>query len=128
VVNQCPLVRGVNDDPAVLADLFTTMTRLGAPQYYLFQGRPTAGNEAYEVPLVEGWEIFDAARSQCSGLSRRVRFAMSHASGKIEILGLDQDHIYLRYHRARDPRDESRILVRARDDRAHWLDELAPAH
>ncbi len=128
VVNQCPLIRGVNDDPEVLAELFETATELGAPQYYLFQGRPTAGNEAYEVPLVEGWEIFDAARSQCSGLSRRVRFAMSHASGKIEILGLDREHIYLRYHRARDPRDESRILVRLRDDHAHWLDELAPAH
>jgi KamA family protein len=127
VVNQCPLIRGVNDDPDVLAELFETATELGAPQYYLFQGRPTAGNEPYEVPLVEGWHLFDRARNRCSGLSRRVRYAMSHATGKVEILGVDDAHVYLRYHRARDPRDESRVLVRARDDQAHWLDELPPA-
>jgi len=126
VVNQCPLIRGVNDDPEALAELFETATEIGAPQYYLFQGRPTAGNAPYEVPLAEGWELFDAARRACSGLSRRVRYAMSHASGKIEILGMDEERMYFRYHRARDPQDESRVLVLARDDEAAWLDDLLP--
>lgn len=127
VVNQCPLVRGVNDEAGVLAELFETMTLIGAPQYYLFQGRPTAGNEPYELPIVRGWELFDAARRRTSGLSRRVRFAMSHATGKIEIVGLDERHIYMRYHRAKDPADESRMLVMRRDDNAYWLDQLEPA-
>ncbi len=126
VVNQCPLLRGVNDDPATLAELFTTMTLLGTPQYYLFQGRPTAGNEPCEVPLVEGWRIFDAARRRVSGLSRRARFAMSHATGKVEIIGVDDRHIYTRYHRAKDPADESRVMIFHRDDQAHWLDQLRP--
>lgn len=124
VVNQCPLVRGVNDDPEVLAELFESMTRLGAPQYYLFQGRPTAGNRAYAVPLVEGWELFDAARRRCSGLSRRVRYSMSHATGKIEVLGVDRSRIWLRYHRARDRGLESRLLTCRRDDHAFWFDDL----
>jgi KamA family protein len=124
VVNQCPLIRGVNDDDLVLTELFETATALGMSQYYVFQGRPTAGNEPYEVPLVEGYEIFDRARRRCSGLSRRMRFAMSHASGKIEVMGLDDDHIYLRYHRAKDPALESKILVCRRDDRAFWFDDL----
>jgi L-lysine 2,3-aminomutase len=108
----------------VLTELFETATALGMPQYYLFQGRPTAGNEPYEVPLVEGWQIFDRARQRCSGLSRRVRYAMSHASGKIEVLGVDPDHIYARYHRAKDPALESKVMVCRRDDRAFWFDDL----
>ncbi len=127
VINQCPLVRGVNDDAGVLAELFETMTVLGAPQYYLFQGRPTSGNEPYKVPLVESWQIFDAARRRCSGLSRRVRFCMSHATGKIEVLGVDDHHIYLRYHRSPDPDQESRMLVCHRDDTAYWLEDLSLA-
>jgi len=124
VVNQCPLIRGVNDHVDTLVELFETTTRLGLPQYYLFQGRPTAGNRPYVVPIVRGWKLFDRARRQCSGLSRRLRFAMSHATGKIEILGVDDRHVYLRYHRARDAADESRIFVRKRHERAAWLDEL----
>ena len=123
-VNQCPLIRGVNDDPEVLRELFETATELGVPQYYVFQGRPTAGNAPFEVPLVRSWRIFDCARRRCSGLSRRVRLVMSHASGKIEVLGVDAEHIFLRYHRALDAALESRFLVCRRDDDANWLDQL----
>jgi hypothetical protein len=49
---------------------------------------------------------------------------MSHATGKIEVLGVDDRHIYLRYHRARDTNDESRIMVARRDDQACWFDDL----
>ena len=124
VVNQCPVIRGVNDTAEVLAELFEAGTELGMPQYYLFQGRPTTGNEPYQVPLVRGWQLFDTARRRCSGLSRCVRFVMSHASGKIEVIGVDDRHIYLRYHRARDSADESRVMVARRDDQACWFDEL----
>ncbi|MCB2153308.1 KamA family radical SAM protein [bacterium] len=127
VVNQCPLIKGVNDDVETLRDLFTTMTYLGAPQYYVFQGRPTAGNAPYELPLVRSFRLFDAARQGLSGLSRRVRFCMSHATGKIEMIGLDDERIYMRYHRALDPQNESRVIILKRDDEAFWLDQLEPA-
>lgn len=53
-LNQCPLIKGVNDDPDVLAQMYSKLSFIGCPPYYLFQGRPTAGNEPYEVPLVRG--------------------------------------------------------------------------
>jgi KamA family protein len=124
VLNQCPLVRGVNDDPAVLTELFETATTLGMPQYYLFQGRPAAGNRIYSVRLTQGWRIFHEARRNLSGLSRRVRYVMSHARGKFEIIGLDDDYLHLRCHRARDPEEDGRVLMARRDDRAVWLDDL----
>jgi KamA family protein len=124
--NQCPLVKGVNDDPVVLSELYQTLAWIGCPPYYLFQGRPTAGNEPYEVPIVRGWEIFQEALRRGSGLARRARFVMSHETGKLEIQAVDDRHIYLRYHRAKDPAMRGRIFVFKRDDEAYWLDQLEP--
>ncbi|MHC4106719.1 MAG: KamA family radical SAM protein [Planctomycetota bacterium] len=125
-VNQCPVIRGVNDDADVLVEMFETLSNIGCPQYYLFQCRPTAGNEPYEIPIVRSFELFDAARRRVSGLSRRARFVMSHSTGKVEVLGMDEDRIYCRYHRARNPADESRMMVFRRDDEAYWFDQLQP--
>ncbi len=124
-VNQCPLIRGINDRPEVLAELWSRLSYAGCPPYYLFQGRPTAGNAPYEIPIVEGWRIFQQALARGSGLARRARFVMSHASGKIEVLAVDRSSIYLRYHQAKDPDDLGRFLVAERDDDAGWLDELS---
>ncbi len=125
--NQCPIVKGVNDDSAVLAELFAELSFIGCPQYYLFQGRPTQGNEPYEVPLVRGWQIYSQALQRGSGLARRPRFVMSHATGKIEILAVDDRHIYLRYHSASDPANSGRFSVYRRDDQAYWFDHLRVA-
>ncbi|MCY4026918.1 MAG: 4Fe-4S cluster-binding domain-containing protein [Acidobacteria bacterium] len=125
-VNQCPLIRGVNDDAATLAEMYSRLSYIGCPPYYLFQGRPTAGNEPYEVPIVRGWHIFQEALRRGSGLARRAKYCMSHASGKVEIVGVDNERIYLRYHQAKDPANLGRFFVRSRDDRASWLDDLIP--
>ncbi|MEE8268235.1 MAG: KamA family radical SAM protein, partial [Gemmatimonadales bacterium] len=100
IVNQCPIIKGVNDRPQTFAALFRELSFIGCPPYYVFQGRPTAGNAPYELPIVEGYRIFTEANRLVSGLAKRARFAMSHATGKIEICGLDDRYIYMRYHRA----------------------------
>ena len=123
-VNQCPMVAGVNDDVEVLRELFETSASVGCPQYYVFQGRPTSGNEPYEVPLARGYELVSQARRSVSGLSRRARFCMSHETGKIEICGVDESRIYARYQRAKNPSDHDRMMVFKRDDQAFWLDQL----
>ena len=125
--NQCPMIRGVNDDDVVLGELFRRLSYVGAPPYYVFQCRPTVGNRPYTVPLVEGFRIFDAARGRVSGLGKRGRYVMSHTTGKVQVVGVDDSHIYARDHRAREPGMEGRFLVYVRDDDAFWLDELVPA-
>ncbi|HNQ23027.1 MAG TPA: KamA family radical SAM protein [Phycisphaerae bacterium] len=124
--NQCPLIRGVNDDARVLAELFRKLSFVGCPPYYLFQCRPTLGNEPYTVPIVRGWQLFKEAMHLGSGLAWRARFVMSHATGKLEIVTVDDDQIHLQYHRARDPELRGQTLCYRRDDRACWLDELEP--
>jgi KamA family protein len=124
IVNQCPIVRGVNDRPQILGTLFRELSFEGCPPYYVFQGRPTAGNEPYEVPIVEGWRIFVEANRHISGLAKRARFVMSHHTGKLEICGIDDRYLYFRYHRAHRREDYGQMVITLRDDRAYWLDQL----
>ncbi len=126
-VNQCPIIKGVNDAPEVLSELYRKLSYIGCTPYYLFQGRPTEGNEPYELPIVRGWQIFSEALRRGSGLARRARFCMSHETGKIEILAVDEDRIYMRYHRAKATAMRGLFMVFKRDDEACWLDQLEPA-
>jgi L-lysine 2,3-aminomutase len=125
-VNQCPLIGGVNDDADVLAEMFERLSFIGCPPYYLFQGRPTAGNEPYAVPIVRGFQLFQEALRRGSGLARRARYCMSHERGKVEVLGIDDDLIYLRFHQAKNAADLGRFFTCHRDDQAEWLDGLRP--
>ena len=127
-VNQCPMIRGINDDVDVLTEMYAKLSYMGCPPYYLFQGRPTAGNEPYEVPLVEGWQIFQEVLKRGSGLARRARYCMSHETGKVEVLAIDEHYIYMRYHQAKDAENLGRFFICHRDDDAYWLDQLEPVH
>jgi lysine 2,3-aminomutase len=126
-VNQNPIIRGVSDDPEVMATLCNELSYIGVPQYYIFQCRPTTGNEPYALPIVEAYHRIEEGKKSCSGLAKRLKYGMSHESGKIEIMGVDHRHIYMKYHRAKHKVDEQRMLVCQRDDRAMWLDQLRPS-
>lgn len=121
--NQTPIIRGVNDSPAVLAELFKQLSFIGVPPYYVFQCRPTLGNRTYAVPIEEAYHSFELARIQCSGLAMRARFVMSHATGKIEIVGLTRKFVYMKYHSAAGPKDKGRFLVFDRNPAAFWLED-----
>ncbi len=124
LANQTPILRGINHDPETLAELMKKLSYVGIPPYYFFQCRPTAGNKVYAVPISETYTNLERAKSMVSGLAKRPKLVMSHATGKIEIIGLTGEHIYMRYHRARELADESRMLICQRDDNAYWLDDL----
>lgn len=123
VVNQTPMIAGVNDDPDVLAEMFNKLSYIGVPPYYLFQCRPTLGNRIYVTPMEEAFEIFETARTRCSGLAKRARFVMSHDSGKIEIIGLTERHIYFKYLRAADEENDAKFMVFKRNPEAYWFDD-----
>lgn len=124
-VNQTPLIRGVNDDPDTLAELFSRLSFIGVPPYYVFQCRPTLGNKPYSIPIEAAYEIFSQAQSRCSGLAKRARFVMSHTTGKVEVVGLDQGRVYMKYHQAVAPGDQNRFFALGRNPAAHWLDDYA---
>lgn len=123
LANQTPIIRGINDNPDDLADLFNKLSFIGVPPYYVFQCRPALGNKGYSVPIEEAYQIFEQAKAQCSGLAKRARYSMSHQTGKIEIVGLTQKHVYFKYHRAALDADSGKFMVFKRNPDAYWLDD-----
>ncbi len=123
--NQTPLIRGLNDDPLTLARLLNELSYMGVPPYYVFQCRPTQGNRSFAVPVEESYRIFDAARVYCSGLAKRARFCMSHAEGKIEVVGLSAEHVFFKFHRAAAVEDSARFMIFERNPEAFWFDDYA---
>ncbi|WP_018353186.1 KamA family radical SAM protein [Longispora albida] len=129
---QAPMIRGINDDPAVLVDLWRTMVRLGTIPYYLFVERDTGPHDHFAVPLQRAYEVFRSAYAQVSGLARTVRGpVMSATPGKVIIDGVaeigGEDVFVLRYLQARDPGLVGRPFFAALDPAATWFTDLKPA-
>lgn len=123
IANQMPLIRGANDKPEVLAELLTKLSFTGAVPYYIFQCRPALGNKAYTVPIEQGYEIVEQAKALVSGPAKRIRFVMSHSTGKIEIVGKTENFVYFKYHRAAEEADSGRFLAWDSNPDAYWLDD-----
>ena len=127
VVNQTPMIQGVNDDPDVLAELFNKLSYMGIPPYYVFLCRPTLGNETFSVPIETGYEIFEKARAKCSGLAKRARLVMSHETGKIEVVGVSEGQVFFKYNRSADSENDSKFLVFESNPEACWFDDYEEA-
>jgi len=123
MANQTPLIRGVNDKPKILAQLFKELSYIGIRPYYVFQCRPAMGNRSYAVPVEEGYLIFEQARSLVSGLAKTARYVMSHSDGKIEVVGKTEDFVHFKYHRASRDEESSRTMVFRSDPEAYWFDD-----
>ncbi|NLA37851.1 MAG: KamA family radical SAM protein [Methanomicrobiales archaeon] len=123
IMNQTPLIRGINDDPATLSRLLGRLSFIGVNPYYVFQCRPTIGNRPFAVPVEESYQIFERARATCSGLSKQARFVMSHATGKIEVVGMTSGFTFFKYNQAADPDDIGRFMVYRSNPEAYWFDD-----
>lgn len=129
---QAPLVRHVNDDAAVWADLWRREVALHAVPYYMFVERDTGPRGYFEVPLARAHRIYADALRAVSGLARTVRGpSMSATPGKVVVDGVahiaGQRAFALRFLQARDPAWVGRPFFAEFDERATWLDQLRPA-
>jgi len=122
--NQTPILKGINDSPEILSELMIELSSIGITPYYFFINRPTAGNLKFSLPITKCYDLFSSARKQLSGLSKCSRLVMSHGSGKIEVVGLDDRKIYFRYHRAVNPENDSKILIYDRNDSFSWFEDF----
>lgn len=121
--NQMPLIKGINTDYKILAELLKKLSFIGAVPYYIFQCRPAMGNKAYTVPVEQGYEIVQKAKSLVSGLAKRARYVMSHSSGKIEVVGKTEQCTIFKYHRAANDLESGRIMVLKSNPNAYWFDD-----
>ena len=129
---QAPLVKHVNDDPQVWADLWREEVRLGMVPYYMFVERDTGAREYYHLPLAQALEIYREALRRTSGLARTVRGpSMSAHPGKVCVDSIEriagEEVFVMRFLQGRDPEWAGRTFFAKYDPQAAWLDDLKPA-
>lgn len=69
LVSQTVLLSGVNDDAAVLAELFGAFVELGIRPYYLHHADRAPGTAHFRTTIAEGRAIMRALRGRISGLA-----------------------------------------------------------
>lgn len=121
--NQTPIIRGVNDTSESLRQLLLSLNEVGIIPYYFFQMRPTIGNFHYSVPIEKVITLLNDVRHGLPGILQNFKYVMSHESGKIEIIGINDTHIFMKYHRAADLNNHNKMLLLKRNKNAHWLDD-----
>ncbi len=129
---QAPLIRSINDDPAVWARMWRTQHAMGMVPYYMFVERDTGPQDYFAVPLARAYEIFRDAYSSVSGLCRTVRGpSMSATPGKVCVDGVTEiagERVFmLHFIQARDPSLVGRPFFARSDPSAVWLTDLRPA-
>ncbi|MGW4641124.1 KamA family radical SAM protein [Sphaerisporangium sp. NPDC004334] len=129
---QAPLIRTVNDDPGIWAEMWRRQHALGMVPYYMFVERDTGPQDYFAVPLARGYEIFRDAYTQVSGLCRTVRGpSMSATPGKVCVDGVAEvagTRVFvLHLIQARDPALAGRPFFAHYDPEAVWLSDLRPA-
>jgi len=129
---QSPILRHINDDSEMWAEMWKTQVQLGCIPYYMFVVRDTGAQHYFGIPLIETQRIFRDAYKKVTGLARTVRGpSMSATPGKVQILGIAEHGgeklMVLRFLQGRNP-DWVQIPFLAKyDEKAIWLDDLKPA-
>lgn len=129
---QSPLLRHINDDSRVWADMWKEQVRQGLIPYYMFVARDTGSKAFFEVTLEKSWDIFRKAYRNVSGICRTVRGpSMSANPGKIQVLGVAEVNgeklFVLRFLQCRNPDLVDIPFFAQYDKKATWFDELKPA-
>jgi lysine 2,3-aminomutase len=66
---QTVLLRGVNDDPAIMKDLMQKLLKARVRPYYIYMADQVAGGEHFRTTVEKGLEIIKALRGWTSGLA-----------------------------------------------------------
>jgi lysine 2,3-aminomutase len=66
---QTVLLRGVNDDPAIMKELMQKLLKARVRPYYIYMADQVAGGEHFRTTVQKGLEIIQALRGWTSGLA-----------------------------------------------------------
>lgn len=129
---QSPLIKHINDDPDIWAEMWKEQVRLGLVPYYMFVERDTGAKNYFEVPLARAFEIYKQSFNQVSGLARTARGpSMSALPGKIIISGIAEirgEKVFvLNFLQSRNPEWAKKPFFAEYDEEATWLNMLKPA-
>lgn len=129
---QSPVLKHINDDPALWADMWKKQVELGCIPYYMFVARNTGAQHYFSIPLVDAWQLFRQAYQSVSGICRTVRGpSMSCLPGKVQMLGVSEVKgekvMVFRMIQGRDSDWAARPFFAEYDEKAIWYSDLKPA-
>jgi KamA family protein len=129
---QSPILKHINNSPAVWGNMLRKQIALGCIPYYMFIVRNTGAQHYFSIPLVEAWHIFQETYQSISGICRTLRGpSMSCIPGKVHILGpadvKGEKVLVLRMIQGRNPDWVARPFFAKYDENATWYNELKPA-
>ena len=129
---QSPVLRHINDDSVMWANMWKKQVAMGLVPYYMFVARDTGPKNYFSLSLQKTYKIFSEALRKVSGLARTVRGpSMSTKAGKILVDGISEingeEFYVLKFIQARDPEIVNRVFFAEYDPDAAWITDLKPA-
>jgi len=115
VMNQTVLLRGVNDDVAVLEALFRGLVRARVRPYYLLQADPVRGTGHLRTPLAKGLELVERLQGRLTGIAMpKLVCDTPGGAGKVPLL---PDYVV-----SRDDAARSTVLRTFRGEHVTYVD------
>jgi lysine 2,3-aminomutase len=99
VGNQSVLLRGINDDPAVMKALCEGLVKMRIRPYYVYQAQLIGGTAHLRTPIEDGMALFKALRGHTSGFAVPT-YVLDTPDGKVPltrdyVLGRAGDHVVM---------------------------------
>ena len=85
VLNQTVLLKGINDNPRTMEELFRKLISIGVKPYYLFHCDPIYGVVHFRTPIEVGLKIMSHLRGRVSGLAQPI-YALDLPNGKGKVV------------------------------------------
>ncbi len=91
MVSQTVLLKGINDDIQILADLFYGLLEINVKPYYLLQCDPVRGSARFRTPVEKGIELIRSLHGAISGLAiPQYVIDAPGGGGKVPLLSTEQ--------------------------------------
>ena len=126
---QSPVLKHINDDPSLWADMWRKQVQLDCVPYYMFVARNTGAQHYFSISLIEAWNLFRQAYQSVSGICRTVRGpSMSCFPGKVQMLGVSEVKgekvMVFRMIQGRDSNWAARPFFAEYNEKAIWYSDL----
>ena len=126
ISNKTPILRGVNDNPDILATLLDKLSTFIVSPLEIFQLVPIKGNKHFRVPIEEAFQIVTQAGNESPKSSQDMQMFILHPSGKIEVTNLSENNIAFKYIKPVLPDNLGRELQFVRNPQAYGLHDYFP--
>ncbi|ACT04006.1 hypothetical protein [Paenibacillus sp. JDR-2] len=124
VLNQTPIVKGVNNDPLLLGKLIDQLSQAGVSPYSFIINRPNSSYPESSLSLQTQFSIVQQAKELTAELGKRIRLLMAHDYGKVELLDIEGGKAYVKYHHYQEE-GKGRFIMLDCPPEASWLEDLS---